>query len=439
MNILIVDDEASQRELLAGFLQHQGYAVFTAAGGAEAREIFDSRPVQLVLLDQRMPGESGQELLRHFKAVNPLVRAIMITAFGSINAAVEVMKIGADEFLEKPVDLDLLLAKIQELDALSAVETDAAEIEAAAQSGALPLNIVAKSQAMKRVLSQVSMIARSPWPVLVQGETGTGKELLARLIHLLSPRNDGAFIALNCASIPENLFESELFGHEKGSFTGAAARRRGHFELAGGGTLFLDEITELPLLMQPKLLRALQEKRFMRVGGEQLIEVDVRLIAAANRDMSRLVAEGRFRQDLYYRIKVLEVEIPPLRARREDIPELIRHFLDRYGERSHCFSPEALDALVKYPFPGNVRELEHIVQRSLTMARGSLLEASMLPPEVRHYKATSTNTLDASLGLMERELLVSALEQNGWVQTRAAESLGISERVLRYKMKKHNL
>ncbi|MBN2107684.1 MAG: sigma-54-dependent Fis family transcriptional regulator, partial [Deltaproteobacteria bacterium] len=271
------------------------------------------------------------------------------------------------------------------------------------------------------------------------GETGTGKELLAHLIHLLSSRKDNGFIALNCAAIPENLFESELFGHEKGSFTGAAGRHRGHFELADGGTLFLDEITELPLPMQPKLLRAIQEKHFARIGGEQQINVDARLIAATNRDISRLAAGGQFRQDLYYRIKVLELEIPPLRARREDIPPLIDFFLQRYADRPYRLAPEALDALIKYPYPGNVRELEHIVQRSITLARGTLIDASILPFEVRQYQASTQGTLEQSLEAMEKELLGAALEKTGWVQTRAAETLGISERVLRYKMKKHNL
>ncbi len=439
MNILIVDDEASQRDMLSGFLRCQGYGVLTAASGQEARAVFQREPVQLVLLDQRMPGETGEELLVHLKTVNPLVRAIMITAFSSVHTAVAVMKLGADEFLEKPVDLDLLLEKIHAIEQQSAIDDDIADIEAASEARELPLKIIAKSQSMKRVLSMAARVAQSPWPVLIQGETGTGKELVAHLIHLLSARKDDVFIEVNCPAIPENLFESELFGHEKGAFTGAVGRRRGHFELAHGGTLFLDEITELPLSMQPKLLRALQEKRFARVGGEQQVDVDVRFITATNRDIGRLAADGLFRQDLYYRIKVLELEIPPLRARREDIPELIDFFLQRYAERTYHLSPEALDALIKYPYPGNVRELEHIMQRSITLARGNLIDASVLPLEVRHYQASTQGTLEESLEAMEKELLVAALEQAGWVQTRAAGALGISERVLRYKMKKHGL
>jgi len=262
MNILIVDDEASQRDMLSGFLKRQGYAVLTAAGGAAAREVFQRAPVQLVLLDQRMPGETGEELLRHLKELNPQVRAIMITAFGSVHTAVEVMKLGADEFLEKPVDLDLLLDKIQAIEQRLAVESDVAAIEKASENRELPLKIIAESEAMQRVLSMAVRVAQSPWPVLIQGETGTGKELVAHLIHLLSPRKDGGFIEVNCAAIPETLFESELFGHEKGAFTGAVSRRRGHFELAGGGTLFLDEITELPLQCSPSCCGYFRKRGF---------------------------------------------------------------------------------------------------------------------------------------------------------------------------------
>jgi transcriptional regulator with PAS, ATPase and Fis domain len=292
---------------------------------------------------------------------------------------------------------------------------------------------------MKRVLALARKIAQSSWTVLIGGETGTGKELLAHLIHLLSPRGDNAFIEINCAAIPENLFESELFGHEKGSFTGAIGRRRGHFEIAHGGTLFLDEITEMPLVLQPKLLHVLQEKRFSRIGGEKPIDVDIRLISATNRSLKKMVEDGTFREDLYYRIKVLEVEIPPLRQRREDIPALIQLFLDRYSTQPIRFSLEAMDALVKYPYPGNVRELEHIVQRTITFARGQLIALLDLPEEIRHHQATTQGTLAENLEAMEKEMLLDALEQSNWVQTRAAAFLGISERVLRYKMKKYDL
>ena len=439
MKILIVDDESSQRDLLRGFLANQGYDVLTAADGEEACSLFSREPIQLAILDHRMPGLTGEEVLKKLKALNPMVHAIIITAYGNVDTAVTTIKLGADDFLEKPVDLSVLLQKIQQIEGQVVIEEDVASVNEAIETSTLPLKIVAQSPAMKRVLALARKIAQSSWTVLIGGETGTGKELLAHLIHLLSPRGDNAFIEVNCAAIPENLFESELFGHEKGAFTGAIGRRRGHFEIAHGGTLFLDEITEMPLVLQPKLLHVLQEKRFSRIGGEKPIDVDIRLISATNRSLKKMVEDGTFREDLYYRIKVLEVEIPPLRQRREDIPALIQLFLDRYSTQPIRFSLEAMDALVKYPYPGNVRELEHIVQRTITFARGQLIALQDLPEEIRHHQATTQGTLAENLEAMEKEMLLDALEQSSWVQTRAAAFLGISERVLRYKMKKHDL
>jgi len=439
MKILIVDDESSQRDLLRGFLANQGYDVLTAADGEEACSLFSREPIQLAILDHRMPGLTGEEVLKKLKALNPMVHAIIITAYGNVDTAVTTIKLGADDFLEKPVDLSVLLQKIQQIEGQVVIEEDVASVNEAIETSTLPLKIVAQSPAMKRVLALARKIAQSSWTVLIGGETGTGKELLAHLIHLLSPRGDNAFIEVNCAAIPENLFESELFGHEKGAFTGAIGRRRGHFEIAHGGTLFLDEITEMPLVLQPKLLHVLQEKRFSRIGGEKPIDVDIRLISATNRSLKKMVEDGTFREDLYYRIKVLEVEIPPLRQRREDIPALIQLFLERYSTQPIRFSLEAMDALVKYPYPGNVRELEHIVQRTITFARGQLIALQDLPEEIRHHQATTQGTLAENLEAMEKEMLLDALEQSSWVQTRAAAFLGISERVLRYKMKKHDL
>jgi transcriptional regulator with GAF, ATPase, and Fis domain len=274
---------------------------------------------------------------------------------------------------------------------------------------------------------------------MIQGETGTGKELIARLIHLLSSRRDNPFLELNCAAIPENLFESELFGHEKGAFTGATNRRRGRFELAHGGALFLDEIGEMPLSLQPKLLRALQEKRISRVGSEGDINVDVRLISATNRNLKKMCEEEKFREDLYFRIKVLEIEIPPLRNRREDIPTLVEFFMERYADRSVRLASETLDVLIKYPYPGNVRELENIIQRTVTLARGQVIRPTDLPEEIRHHQTDTQGTLAERLDVLERKMIISALEKSDWIQTKAAELLGISERVLRYKMKKYHL
>ena len=436
MKILIADDDALQRELLKGFLENQGYETLTASDGLEALVLFEREPVQLVLLDQKMPGLTGEEALKKMKAMNPMVQAIMITAYGDLSTAVTVLKLGAGDFLEKPVDLSLLLEKIRQIEQEMVVDEDVAVVEKAVKEGPLPLKMIAESPEMKNIISLIRRVAESPWPVLVFGETGTGKELVAHLIHLLSPRDASLFIEVNCAAIPENLFESELFGHVKGAFTGALKNRRGRFELASGGTLLLDEIGEMPLVLQPKLLRALQDGKITRVGGEEDIRVDVRLVTSTNRNLKQMLETGRFREDLYYRIKVFEIEIPPLRRRREDIPPLVNFFLDRYAPTGLRFTPEALDILIKYPFPGNVRELEHIVQRTATLVRGGIIRPSDLPGEVHHHSTTTQGTLAQSLEAVEREMIVSALERTDWVQTKAAELLGISERVLRYKMKK---
>lgn len=439
MNILIADDDPMQRELLAGFLEKQGHRVLAAADGEEALTLFRRECVQLALLDHRMPGLDGDQVLARMKADNPLVRAIMITAYGAVETAVNVMKLGADDFLEKPVDLMVLRQKIQQIELDLAVAEDVAGVTEALESGPLPLEIIGSSPAMQDTLSRVRRVADSPWSVLIQGETGTGKDLIARLIHLLGPTPTAPFVEVNCAAIPENLFESELFGHEKGAFTGADRNHRGRFEQATGGTLFLDEVGELPLALQSKLLRALQEQRISRVGGEHDIAVNARVVAATNRDLQAMAKSGAFREDLYFRLNVLDITVPPLRQRRADIPALIDHFVTRYARRSIQFAPETLDLLVRYQYPGNVRELKHIIQRSLTLARGSRLQPADLPDEVRQAEGTEPGPLQERLDSLERDLLIAALNQTDWVQTRAADVLGISERVLRYKMGKFGL
>jgi two-component system response regulator AtoC len=439
MRILIVDDEAMQRDLLQGFLEKKGYAVDVAAHGTEALSRFGRSPYQLVLLDQKMPDMAGDEVLARMKEMNPLVHAIMITAYSSVDTAVSVMKLGADDFLEKPVDLAALLEKIQMIEGRVAVEKDAADVREVMDSAELPIRIIGNGPGMQEVLSLVRRVAPTPWAVLIKGETGTGKELIARLVHMLSPAADGPFEAVNCGAIPENLFESELFGHEKGAFTGAGSTRRGRFELAADGTLFLDEVGELPLGLQPKLLRSLQEKKITRVGGEREIDTDARVIAATNRDLRELVAGGGFREDLFYRLNVFEIEIPPLRTRREDIPALIDFFVERFALRFLRFDPDAVAMIVKYPFPGNVRELEHVIQRTVTLARSSVITPGDLPPEIRFHQVTQGGSLKDRLEAVEREMILSALDRHDGIQTRAAESLGISERVLRYKMKKYRV
>ena len=436
MNILIIDDEKMQRDMLQGFLEKQGYRVLSAADGSSGLTLFMEHPVDLVLLDHRMPDMNGDEVLEKMKAIHPAMRAIMITAFGAVDTAVRVMQLGADDFLEKPVDLEELLTRIRAIEDELLVSEDVEAIQETLNMEKLPLRLVGKSQAIRNVLSIIQRAAPTPWTVLIRGETGTGKELVARLIHLLSPRKKHPFIELNCAAVPENLFESELFGHEKGAFTGASSRRKGVFELADGGTLFLDEIGELPPAMQAKLLRTLQEKTISRVGSEKPISVDVRIVAATNRDLKSMVDQQSFRQDLYFRLNVIDIEIPPLRQRKDDIPELINFFLHKVNSTSQ-FDSQAMTQLTKYNFPGNIRELEHIIQRSTTLARSQLISLRDLPPEIQNYHGeNNSGNLPQRLAEIERQMLLDALENHDWVQTRAAEALGISERVLRYKMEK---
>jgi two-component system response regulator AtoC len=339
--------------------------------------------------------------------------------------------------MEKPIDLETLLTKIRSIEDALFINEDVAQVEESIDANNLPVRMIATSTAMQQVLSLALRAAPSPWTVLIHGETGTGKDLIARLIHQLSPRNDKPFIPLNCAAVPEGLFESELFGHEKGAFTGAANRRRGVFEQANQGTLFLDEVGELPLAVQAKLLRALQEKTITRVGGEQQLPVDVRIVAATNRDLKAMSAEGNFREDLYFRLNVITIDIPPLRQRKEDIPALIEFLLAKYQSDAR-FDDQALHQLTKYHFPGNIRELEHILQRTVTLSRSPQIGLRDLPPEIRDYHGPESENgdLNQKLAEIERQMLMDALEKNDGVQTRAAQSLGISERVLRYKMEK---
>jgi len=442
--LLIVDDEPSQRELLAGFLQRQGHQVFCAAGGDEALELYRRHPIDLVLLDHNMPGETGDLLIAKFKAINPQPKIVLMTAYAAVDLAVRCFKAGADDFFEKPLDLlelrDRLAAAEEQLLQLQ----DVLVVEEQLVDSPLPFPFVAKSSSMQQLLSLVRRVAKSPWPVLLEGETGSGKELVARLVHQLSERREGPFIEVNCAAIVESLFEAELFGHEKGAFTGAVGRRDGHFVAADGGTLFLDEIGELPLPLQAKLLRALQEQRIQPVGGSHSRAVDVRVVAATNAHLAAMVSENRFREDLYYRLNVFEVQVPPLRQRRDDIVALIELFLgDRTGELE--LEPAALDALLKYDYPGNVRELRNLIQRAATLARGGWLRRTDLPPVVQarqreeESRLSSLAPLPDQLEALEAELIRQRLEEAGGVQTRAAELLGISERVLRYKMAKYRL
>ncbi len=436
MKILIVDDEPLQRSIMKQFLEEQGFAAAEAEGGRQAVALFRKEFFPLVLLDHRMPDMNGDLVLEELMKINPLVQVIMITAYGAVETAVRVMKLGASDFLEKPVDLQVLLEKVEAAVSRVEVETDLREVHREIEGGQIPVTFIGRSRAMKEAVSTAGRVAATPWPVLIYGETGTGKELMARLVHELSPKKAGRFVEVNCAAIPENLFESELFGHRKGAFTGASVDKKGLFEFAQKGTIFLDEIGELAEHLQAKLLRVLQEQKMTPVGALQPVKVDVRIVAATNRDLREMIEKGTFRQDLYFRLNVFEVHLPPLRERREDIPDLVNLFMEKYRVKPVRISSEAMDRLVKYDWPGNVRELEHIIQRLVTLCRGNLIKASDIPVHFREHDENASD-LEAHLGQFEREEIVKALRARDWVQTMAADLLGISERVLRYKMKKY--
>jgi DNA-binding NtrC family response regulator len=444
--LLVVEDDATQRVLLAKFLRGLGAEVHEAADGSVALELAAQIAPDLVLTDLRLPGIDGRQLLRELAALNPEIRTVVVTAYGSVEGAVACLKDGACDYLLKPLDLD----EVEQV-AVRALEERHLRREnrelrrRLGEIESLP-GIVTAGGPMAEVLSTVARVARSAVSTLLLGESGTGKELVARAIHAAGARAARPFVAVNAAALSPTLLESELFGHERGAFTGADRARAGRFEAAAGGTLFLDEIGDLPLEVQVKLLRALQERTVERVGSNRPLPVDVRVISASHRDLRAEVTAGRFREDLYYRLAVITIEIPPLRHRRSDIPLLVEHFVAKHAEttggETRAFSREAMDRLIQYDFPGNVRELENIVQRCLVLARGSLVTVADLPAMVRLAASeragadASESTLPARIAAVERQAIDEALSAEEGHQTRAAHRLGISERALRYKLGK---
>jgi len=450
LDILIAEDERAQREMLSGFLVKEGHHVIVAGNGEEALARAKAHTLDLAIVDYKMPGLTGLEVLKQSKLINPRLDVVILTAFGTIDTAVEAMKAGAADYLTKPVDLDELLCVIDRIAERRTLQRENEILrQQLGEKGISQEHIIHGSRQMAELINLAGRVAASNATVLIEGESGTGKELFARLIHRLSPRSAKPLIVVNCAALSESLIESELFGHERGAFTGATQRRVGRFEQSDGGTLFLDEIGEISPAVQVKLLRLLQEGEFQRVGGNQTLKADVRVISATNQDLGSKVKNGAFREDLYYRLNVVPIKIPPLRDRREDIPRLVEHFVQRFSKENRKsiegVSREATDQLVKYDYPGNIRELENIVERAVVISRGPTLTVGDLPFGGRKPDDDNEETeggggaLREALETLERRMVEKAMEEAGGNQSRAAESLGLSERMLRYKLKKYRL
>ena len=446
------------RELLAIVLRREGYEVLLAENGRNAIDLLGREPVDILISDIKMPDLSGVDVLRAAKKIDQDILGIMITAFASTETAVEAMRLGACDYLSKPFDIDLLKMKVREK-----IENRQLKQENVLLKRTLGLshqfsNIIGRSEAMLEVFKMIETIARTNSTILLTGESGTGKGLVAQAVHFHSLRREKPMVSLNCGALPENLLESELFGHMRGSFTGADSNKKGLLEVAERGTVFLDEIGEMSPVMQVKLLRVLQERRFRRVGGLEELQADIRVIAATNQDLAKAIAEGRFREDLYYRINVIPISLPPLRERREDIPLLAQHFMAKYTEQMEKqitgISHEAMDLLVHHEWPGNIRELENVLERAVALEATPVVLPDSLPSNIRGEASTRNHVsavapvsglpetgfdLEAHVQEIERGYIAEALKRAGGVQVKAAELLGMSFRSFRYYVKKYNL
>jgi two-component system NtrC family response regulator len=448
--ILIAEDEKNQRDLLEGFLKKEGFSVDAVANGREALQKLEGNFFDIALIDYKMPELDGLQTLREIRRLYPDLPVVMMTAYGTVETAVASMKEGALDYLTKPVDLEELLLILQKVMERSSLIRENKELRARLQERYMFNNIVYGSPKMEEVMGLVARVAPSQATVLIRGESGTGKELIANAIHYTSPRSKKPLVKVSCSAIPETLLESELFGHEKGAFTGATQRRIGRFEEAESGTIFLDEIGDLSPSIQVKLLRILQEKEFQRLGSNLTLKTDVRVITATHRNLEEAVKNGYFREDLYYRLNVISIHLPPLRERKEDIPLLIDYFLKKYSKENQKslsdISKEARAMILRYSYPGNVRELENLIERAVVLCRGEIITTQDLPFHLQEGKSErlrefpkKEKSLPESLEEIEKDLIIKALHQHQGVQTKAAESLGISERVLRYKMKKYRI
>jgi len=435
--ILLIDDEQSILKVISTILKNENFDVITAKSKKEALQKINNIKFDIVLSDFRLPDGTGMEILEYFRDKNRTEPFIMITAYGSINGAVEAIKKGANHYIAKPIDADNLIEIINFYINKSEKEHNTQNFH----------GIIAKSKKMKELFRDIDIVSKSDSTILIEGESGTGKELVARAIHNLSRRKDNPFIPINCSAIPSELFENELFGHEKGSFTGAVSSEIGKIELADEGTLFLDEIGEMPQLIQAKLLRVLQEKEFFKIGGTKLLKMKCRVISATNKNLEKMVEEGKFREDLFYRINVVLLKIPPLRERKEDIPLLVEHFLEKFSFQNnkeiHQIDDLAMEKLLDYDFPGNVRELENAIERAVVMCTGDKIKAEHLTAKIlraeKNDDFTIENSYPRNLFELEKRIILKTLNEENWNQTKTAQKLGISRKQLRTKMKNFGL
>lgn len=448
-NILIIDDEPSQREILTGYLKKKGYHLLSAESGEEGIRLIKQNTVDIVLSDFKMPDKTGMEVLEEVKKINPEISFVIITAYSTVENAVKAMRLGAYDYISKPVDLDELDLMIEKIIENNKLKSEIRLLKSQLQEKHRITSVISQSPKMEEALSIASRAAGSNASILITGENGTGKEVVAKAVHYISQRKDAPFITVNIPALSENLLESELFGHEKGSFTGADRMRKGRFEIASGGTIFLDEIGDIPPSIQVKLLRVLQEREIERVGGTEKIPIDVRIISATNSNLEQKIKESTFREDLFYRLNIVSICIPPLRERKEDIIPLIEYFSKKYSERNNKpemeISKETADILLKYNFPGNVRELENIIERAVVLCRGNLITINDLPMNVRGFKeevlsaSSQDQTMNDKIEALEKSMIYDALARMNGNQTKAGKLLGITERNLRYKMKKYGI
>jgi len=448
-SILIIDDEEAQRNILKGYLEKKGYKIFSASSGTEGIEIVQNNLIDIVLSDFKMPDKTGLEVLEEVKKINPEISFVILTAYGTVENAVKAMRLGAFDYISKPVDLDELDLLLERIIENKNLKSEIQFLKNQLQEKFKLDSFISQSPKMEEVLSVAVRAADSKATILITGESGTGKEVLAKSIHHSSPRKDKPFVAVNIPALPETLLESELFGHEKGAFTGAERTKKGRFEIADGGTIFLDEIGDIPLNLQVKLLRVLQEHQIERLGSTENINIDVRIIAATHQNLEEKIKDGTFREDLFYRLNIVSLHISPLRERREDVLPLIEHFVDKYSKENNkeklSLSKEAVDLLIKYNFPGNVRELENIIERAVVLCRSEAITVNDLPNVVKGFKAEKEIPVNDEASLieqveaLEKKLIYDALSKANGNQSQAGRMLGLTERNLRYKMQKYGI